>query len=494
VDETFVCNNVYSFSPFNTVSTANNPDISNPGLNDIFRLVSPLFNEAFSQEVLTSGFSGVLKEIKDENFLKQIAGQTDMIPEDVSVAAAVRHIINYKGHRQTNPKTEIRVLELQPAKVPANKQLSAATVCAWIGNTLPEDKISVVHMATGEFIGKIEDINEMYDMIYIGMSTDSFNMKNGKTDYNDSKMDGLIYTGIGDTFNGSIELAGIREQDYSSLPGGIKAIDGTWNSKANQFRFSGNDITATKVTELRKYVQAGYPIILADGFVSGSGIDAYKVDNSSYMYEAVSGIYGVYPNVMTQAFASHKDNRDTVIKYLNVSKPTIELTAKPVEYADNSNASITADPSDGYYYLKYVFAIDNVTDPTPVSTRYDCGLFIDLNADGRYSANEKLDDISIRRVSDGSLVLPVKDPVTDREYYKLSADIDYQVTRQMPQEYVGIIPWKLEVVKNGADQIHASVQGFTRIAAGINKQTVKVLQIMQQGTSNTELNLSKQLS
>jgi hypothetical protein len=65
----------------------------------------------------------------------------------------------------------------------------------------------------------------------------------------------------------------------------------------------------------------------------------------------------------------------------------------------------------------------------------------------------------------------------------------------MPQDYVGIIPWKLEVVKNNADQIHASAQGFTRIAASTeNRQTIRVLQIMQQGTLSTKLNLSTQLS
>ncbi|NLT15904.1 MAG: DUF5057 domain-containing protein, partial [Clostridiales bacterium] len=156
--------------------------------------------------------------------------------------------------------------------------------------------------------------------------------------------------------------------------------------------------------------------------------------------------------------------------------------------------SITPDPNDGYYYLKYVFSIGNITDPTPISTTYDCRLYIDLNADGRYSPNEKLDDISVHRVSDGALVLPEVHPATEKEYYLLSADTEYQVTRQMPQNYVGIIPWKLEVIKNGAGQIHASEQGFTRIAAGVNKQVVKVLQIMQQGTRDTDLNLSKQLS
>jgi hypothetical protein len=199
------------------------------------------------------------------------------------------------------------------------------------------------------------------------------------------------------------------------------------------------------------------------------------------MYEAVSGIYGAYGNIMTESFAADDSNADTVIKYLNVSKPSINITEKPVEYADDSNASILVDPNDGYYYLKYICSISNITDPTPVSTTYDCRLYIDLNADGRYSANEELDDIEVHRVSDGALVLPAVDGTTGEEYYTLSADIDYQVQRQMPESYVGIIPWKLEVIKNGADQIHASAQGFTRIAAGINKQTIRVLQIMQQG-------------
>ena len=53
-------------------------------------------------------------------------------------------------------------------------------------------------MTTGEFIGKIDEINESYDMIYLGMSTDSLNTSNGNTVYNDSSMNGLIYSNIGD--------------------------------------------------------------------------------------------------------------------------------------------------------------------------------------------------------------------------------------------------------------------------------------------------------
>ncbi|NLT13197.1 MAG: DUF5057 domain-containing protein, partial [Clostridiales bacterium] len=294
-DRTFVSNNVYCFNAFNTVSTAIIPDPENHVPGDVFTLASELFTEAFSQEVYSSGFSDVLTVIQDENFLKQIAGQADQLPENVTISAAVRHIINFQGRRQTNPKTSITVLELQPAKV-TTTALTKAAVRGWIGatkETFPDSQIKIVSMTTGEFIGKIEDINETYDMIYIGMSTESFNMKDGRTDYNDNGMDGLIYTNIGDIYNATFEMAGIREQDYLTI-GGTKAISGGSGSKANQFRFSGNDITAAKVSVLKKFAQAGYPIILADGFVSGSGINTDRVDSSSYMYEAVSGIYGIY--------------------------------------------------------------------------------------------------------------------------------------------------------------------------------------------------------
>jgi hypothetical protein len=493
-DKTFVNNNIFCFNAFNTDSTAAAPDISSPKTNDIFTIVSSLYNQSFASGVYTSGFSDVLAEIQNENFLKQIAGQTNLLPENVTVSASVRHIINYKGRRQTNAKTSIKVLDLEPAKVTSATWLTPATVQSWITDpitktTLPASSITIVHMTTGEFAGKIEDINETYDMVYIGASTEALNTSSGSTVYNDSNMNGLIYSNIGDTYYASLELTGIRSQDYVTV-NNTKAINGGTGTTANKFRFSGNDITKTKVADLKKFAMAGYPIVVADSLVTGSAINGNTVDNSSYMYEALSGTFGTYANVINQGYAVNNDT--TVIKYLNVSKPAVNITTKPVDYASDSSASITVDSNDGYYYLKYVFSISNVTDSTPISTTYDCRLYIDLNADGRYSDNEELSDIEVHQASDGTLVLPLTD--TDgKEYYALSADIQYQVTRQMPSTYVGIIPWKLEVIKNGADQIHASSQGYTRIAS-VNAETIKVLQIMQVGTTSSKLNLAQQLT
>ena len=54
------------------------------------------------------------------------------------MATTIRHIINFRGQRETNEKTSIRVLDLEPAKVTSATWLTAATVCGWIGNALEE--------------------------------------------------------------------------------------------------------------------------------------------------------------------------------------------------------------------------------------------------------------------------------------------------------------------------------------------------------------------
>ena len=489
-DKTFVNNNVYCFNAFNyqTLGSAAN----------IIYLASPRFDSSFSADVYGNGFAAVLAEIQNENFLRTLAHRQDLMQERVTVANSVRHIINYKGRRQGNQKTAITVLDLEPAKVTSATWLTTDTVRGWINNALPANQITIVHMTTGEFVGKIADLNETYDMIYIGMSTEGMNTTGSgstvSTVYNDTSMNGLIYTNIGDRYYALNEMAGIRSQDYvqNALYNGKKPVNYTYGTTADTFRFSGNDITDSAVTSIRKFVAAGYPIILADGFVSGSGINTAKVDDSSYMYQAVSSVYKpTNENVMLQAFAEANDT--TVVKYMNVSKPSISLTAQPASYTANQNNTLTADPVDGHFYLSYTFSISNVTDSTPISTTYNCRLYIDLNADGRYTDSEELGDIVVHRASDGALMLPLKDS-NNNDYYALSADVPYQVTRQMPDAYVGIIPWNLKVIKNGADQIHASQSGFTRIAAAGRPKNLKVLQIMQDGTSASKLNLSSQLT
>ena len=73
-------------------------------------------------------------------------------------------------------------------------------------------------MSTAEFIGKVEDLNKDYDMIYVGACIDYLNTEGSgssrHTAYNDTRMNGLIYTHTGDYITGNLCISGMMDVDY----------------------------------------------------------------------------------------------------------------------------------------------------------------------------------------------------------------------------------------------------------------------------------------
>jgi hypothetical protein len=193
LDKSFVAGSIYSYRP-----TATLPALATNG----FR--TPLAGDE------AAGFENVTDEIAYENFLRlqENPGTSDLLPADLYMAGIIRYIINFGGQRVVQAKTDIRVLELQPGR---GAELTPATVRGWLGGDasgIAEENIEIVTMSTSEFIGKIEDLNETYDMVYIGTDTEGFNLKgDGTTDYNDNSMDGLLYSNIGDVYYSSIFMA-----------------------------------------------------------------------------------------------------------------------------------------------------------------------------------------------------------------------------------------------------------------------------------------------
>lgn len=227
-------------------------------------------------------------------------------------------------------------------------------------------------------------------------------------------------------------------------------------------------------------------------FNMSESVNPQRVDNSSYMYEALSGILD-RPNVM--AVNKTGEARAELIKYLNLSKPAIiwaeEAQPYPVEYSFNDGKMTSLTQStDGHYYLRYSFSIENKTEATPSSTTYDAMLFIDLNSDGKFDPlTEEITDVVIRG-ADGALINPDGDGV-----YRLRADAAYTLTRQMPNGYAGIIPWQLSIQRNGdIEGIRASTQGYSRIAPAKNQvESIKILQINSSNNDYYSLDLEDQL-
>jgi hypothetical protein len=125
-------------------------------------------------------------------------------------------------------------------------------------------------MSASEFIGRIEDLNETYDMIYLGSSTDGFNLSGGETDYNDPDMDGLLYSNVGDLYYSSYGMSGLLDRDYYWERLLRNTIDARSGTKSNLFRSRATTWTPAKVEALENFAAAGYPVILANDLVTGS--------------------------------------------------------------------------------------------------------------------------------------------------------------------------------------------------------------------------------
>lgn len=370
---------------------------------------------------------------------------------------------------------------------------------------MPEVKITT--MTAAEFVGHTDDIGSKYDMIYIS------DQKNNDHDTDTDLLTGsgkMCYahvgatrnTGLGSVNTNLLKLIGQLDKDYQNDDPNAKffaAIDTYRESGAGYFRGSGNDITPQICSELKEFVQSGYPVVFASGLMKQNQdnksrvIDNKKVDASSYYYEFMS--YALkYDNVFVSSELN--DRTDKLTFFSNLAKPVIKFTSKPPEPPranDSSNVSNRALIQDGQ--LKYVFSIENDSDAAPAVTTYDCNLYLDLNFDGNLS--EKEDQSAYIQIADssGQVLSRIQDS-DGKSHYHLRAGQKYTLTRKLPESYYKIITWKLEISSNRNSYIHTSENGYAKQGRkeGAEPQTIKVLQLLpENGGGNWDLSLESGL-
>ena len=332
------------------------------------------------------------------------------------------------------------------------------------------------------------------------------------TIYNDSSMNGMLYTHIGDTKNQGYALgyySGLFERDANGID-------------VYGFRSSGNDITKAQVEELNNYLQGGSLILLSEDFMitdqnSRQVINSSKVvheqggsryrgilDTSSYVYQFIRGAFETdaygndvpkYANLIVDNYNNGElKDSEAFVEALNQQKVVLNLYAAPEAYGYEEEGALgiigernlLQKEADGNYYLNYEFIIGNLSAIAPLTTRYDVQLFLDANNDGIYNtATEELSDIIVINAQTGG-VLEKSGGV-----YQLQANVPYRVRRQLPDGYVGSIGWKLMVTQNGNEHIHDSVTGLTAVPVELTdrdeidpvtgKKIIHVLQIVPNG-------------
>ena len=494
-------------------------------------------------------FEAVLKEIQYENFLaKKNNSNAAQMDEEISKASITRYILNWYMHRVT-VKSSIRVLDLEPCydfsdTLKSKLQTDVVNMMGMTG-IYDASAINITQMSSAEFIGKIEDLNEKYDMIYLGARVGKMNTENGVTVYNDPQMKGLIYSHVGDYYDYATKTdtenvtqaretynARHRLQD-SSLDHNKTNDDDPTNKSADVYRGPGNDMNSTRYEEFCQFIEAGYPVVIADTFIKVDNnnipvASTATLDKNSYFYKLVqfalkkdeNGQYLYWQkNIFTESQLTDNTadtklgttlsaRRSVFCNYLNLSKLSVNWVttygaAYPQELKYNSNQNGASNGGslekiDGKYQLQYIFNLQNDAAISQTGTTYDCKLFVDKNADGRFSGSDYVEGktytsseevsgltVYIRKGDEWNKVEPIATANGNR--YELRTGETYRVIRALPEEYVGVIPWKLVFYDNADRLVRTAKSGYTSVPQQSGKKTIRVLQLLSSENNNWNL-------
>ena len=349
------------------------------------------------------------------------------------------------------------------------------------------------------------------------------------TVYNDTNMNGLIYSNVGDIYkdhdSGTLFMGGLLDTDYVKKGSKFNNIEAYKDADPNSdgiklnykpnlaewdyhngsvyenktytgdinFRFPGNDITEEKLDKLKEYIESGYPIVFADGFVNRNGgnitVNDFKIDNSSRMYELVE--YAIKfrqdnPSKNNVIFEGANESLDGVelnslITNINLPRPEIilekqvyekdiDVPTRVTDYMRIDNSTLEIN----FKLLNKGFESDN--------TKFKLSLYVDSNFDGKLSGTREIVDELYYDI--------FKDNVIYKGDLTASNTSWYKVSYELPKNYVGVIPWKLKVEYKSGNGLkrYANVTGMGYVKRTGEKQKIKVLQIKSTEYIKSHLN------
>lgn len=459
----------------------------------------------FVNQARNQGFGEIAEYINSENKIRDIENKAgnkyELFDKKISKAIVISYIVSYADKRQeVQEKTSLNVLDIEPGAV-SDKSTNAITydmIKKWVGagNCPSKENVTITRVTSSEFIGRIEDLNN-YDMIYMGLVCDNNNKdENGNTVYNDSDMNGLIYTNVGDVavvdpkeyWKGH---AGLLENDYwhdgnnnrMGLDIALTPIsDGNekYTQAINTYRYSGNDLTEKKKEQLENYVKAGYPLVLGKGIIRfPQKADERKV-NDKYI-DNCSVIYEFFNEVMNKenVFNVNSDNNVSAgfVNSLAVEKPRIVLKQMEKVKLDGELKNDTEFDEVKDNKLIYEFTVNNDGGVDP-NAQFELSLLLDINSDGKFSeTQEKIAANDMKLYRDGQLVEPTRADDQSYDYYIQAGTMNYKLEYELPNGYVGVIPWKLKVSQATNEFRYDSKSGYFYRKNTVEKEKIKILQI-----------------
>lgn len=400
-------------------------------------LVDKDFPDNFDGESAGNGFSEVLNLIRSENSLLP---EENRIPENVGKAKAMEYIINYSVGFVAD-FTDLRILELQPTNNEADLWAETAndsTTLYWQRNATGSIKkrvlqsskkvdATVTTRAVAAFNSEWEDINQNYNLVFIGLDGQKLNYETKpwrSTVYNDSNLNNKLYH-TGDLAAGSDE------------------------------RYDMSDITERKKLELLDFMRAGYPILVENDFFTGKSakngadrINTKYVAEDTQMYDFLKQAVTDFHDRIYTIDDVHSDI--LFMAQLNIDHPVISVS-------DTADFTFT-EAVNGELSVSFTYAISNQKGD---SYEGECHteIYLDINDDGNYTDVERVDN----RAAEGAVV-------------RATAENGQATIVFTESPGSRAVPYKLEVLDNNNSYRRSSVQGILQVTDG-TKEKIRVLQI-----------------
>lgn len=130
-----------------------------------------------------------------------------------------------------------------------------------------------------------------------------------------------------------------------------------------------------------------------------------------------------------------------------------------------------------------------------MSTTYDCKLYIDKNSDGRFSGSDVIGQTLSSTEELAGLNLYVRSgqewkevAKNDGGHYELRTGYTYKVVRVLPDDYQGVLPWKMIFFDNSDALVRTAVSGYTAVDRG-SRVDIQVLQLMSDRKASNDKTL-----
>lgn len=472
---------------------------------------------------------------------------TDKIPQEVEIGEVVLNPV----HIPERWVDDIHKLPITTrVTLSADVRTDPNTGIEYIANTYPEQEYTepaatIQQIVNGKTQYKIPGYNMPRRRIiktkairYVDSLETSYH-----TVYNDTKMNGLIYSNVGDiykAFNGYANVlfrGGLLDTDYLDPHGKVNGKQPGANGRYNnieaykdedpdsdgikynfkrglsesdyhngdtyidkarsddiEYRFAGNDITEEKLNRLKEYIKLGYPIVFADGFVKTSGssliVNDYLIDNSSRMYELVDfaikwrdNLSNKQKNVIFEKADEKLNANDlnSLITNINLPKPEIKLEERHLEKDIDIPGRTTDYSRINNRTLEINFKLLNKGFEND-KVKFKLSLYVDSNSDGKFSGT--------REIINPRYYTVLKDNAIHKGKLTSSKTSWYKITYKLPKFYVGIVPWKIKIESvdgNGLNR-YTSATGFGYVQNAGAAKKINILQIKSSDNVQSHFN------